>query len=174
MAPILLWSPGNRFVDSLLLGSAVLVVFGFVDDIRAMGYKGKLAGQLIAALIVLRYGGLNITCLGDCLPGGALPQWASLPLTLLVIVRVTNAINLSDDLDGLADGISMMIFICSGVLAGLSERYARSGVAFSGRRGRYFRVPAIQRPSGHHLHGGRTQRKRPIGYGLSWMNCKGS
>jgi UDP-GlcNAc:undecaprenyl-phosphate GlcNAc-1-phosphate transferase len=117
MVPILLWSPGNHFVDSLLLGSAVLVVFGFVDDVKEMGYKGKLTGQLIAALIVMGYGGLRITCLGDCLPGIDLPHWAAWSLTLLAIVGVTNAINLSDGLDGLAGGIAMMIFICLGFLA---------------------------------------------------------
>jgi UDP-GlcNAc:undecaprenyl-phosphate/decaprenyl-phosphate GlcNAc-1-phosphate transferase len=115
--PILLWEPGNPFLDSLLLGSAVLVVFGFVDDIKEMGYKGKLTGQLIAALIVMGHGGLAITCVGDCLPGIDLPDWIALPLTLLAIVGVTNAINLSDGLDGLAGGIAMMIFICLGFLA---------------------------------------------------------
>ncbi|GAB6907125.1 Glycosyltransferase, group 4 family [Desulfosarcina cetonica] len=115
--PILLWSPGSRFVDSLLLGSAVLVGFGFVDDIKEMGYRAKLAGQTIAALIVMGFGGLSITGLGDCLPGIFLSRWIALPLTLLVIVGVTNAINLSDGLDGLAGGISMMIFICLGFLA---------------------------------------------------------
>ena len=117
IVPILLWSPVNRFVDSLLLSSAVLVVFGFVDDLKEMGYKGKLTGQLIAALIVIGYGGLCVTCTGDLLPGIALPRWIALPLTLLAIVGVTNAINLSDGLDGLAGGISMMIFICLGFLA---------------------------------------------------------
>lgn len=116
--PILLWSPGNRFVDSLLAGSGVLVVFGFLDDIKEMDYKVKLTGQIIAALIVVGYGGLSISCMGDCLPSGVeIPQWISWPLTLLAIVGVTNAINLSDGLDGLAGGISMMIFICLGFVA---------------------------------------------------------
>lgn len=118
VVPILLWSPGNRFVDALLLGSGVLVVFGFLDDIKEMGYQGKLTGQIIAALIVIGYGGLSINCVGDCLPVGMLiPKWIALPLTLLAVVGVTNAINLSDGLDGLAGGISMMIFICLGFVA---------------------------------------------------------
>lgn len=118
LVPILLWSPGNPFVDALLLGSGVLAVFGAVDDIREMGYRGKLTGQIVAALIVMGYGELYIRCMGDCLPPGTvIPQWLALPLTLLVIVGVTNAINLSDGLDGLAGGIAMMIFICLGFLA---------------------------------------------------------
>ena len=41
----------------------------------------------------------------------------NIPLTLIVIVGVTNAINLADGLDGLAGGISLLIFICIGWLA---------------------------------------------------------
>ena len=117
VVPILIWSPANRFVNALLLGAGVLVVFGFLDDIKEMDYRGKLCGQIAAALIVTGYGGLSVSCMGECLPGIVLPQWIALPLTLVVIVGVTNAINLSDGLDGLAGGISMMIFICLGVVA---------------------------------------------------------
>lgn len=118
VVPILIWSQGNRLVDGILLGAAVLVVFGLVDDIKEMGYRGKMFGQIIAALIVVVYGGLTIEFVGDCLPEGiVIPKWISIPFTLFAIVGVTNAINLSDGLDGLAGGISMMIFICLGVVA---------------------------------------------------------
>jgi len=46
-----------------------------------------------------------------------LPGWVSIPLTLLAIVGVTNAINLADGLDGLAGGICLLIFTCIGYLA---------------------------------------------------------
>lgn len=118
VVPIMIWSPGNRFVDSLLLGSAVLVAFGLVDDLKELGYRGKLLGQIIAATIVVVYGGLTFDSVGDLLPEGVLiPMWFSVPFTFLAIVGVTNAINLADGLDGLAGGISMMIFICLGVVA---------------------------------------------------------
>jgi UDP-GlcNAc:undecaprenyl-phosphate GlcNAc-1-phosphate transferase len=118
VVPIVIWSPGNRFVDSLLIGAAVLVAFGLVDDLKELGCRGKLLGQIIAAAIVVGYGGLNIYSVGDLLPEGvAIPLWLSVPLTLLAVVGVTNAINLADGLDGLAGGISMMIFICLGVVA---------------------------------------------------------
>lgn len=118
VVPVLIWSPGNRFVDALLLGSAVLVAFGLVDDFKELGYRGKLLGQIIAAMIVVVYGGLTIDAAGDLLPEGlVIPRWISVPLTLVAIVGVTNAINFADGLDGLAGGISMMIFICLGGVA---------------------------------------------------------
>ncbi|NJN70538.1 MAG: undecaprenyl/decaprenyl-phosphate alpha-N-acetylglucosaminyl 1-phosphate transferase, partial [Nitrospira sp.] len=39
-----------------------------------------------------------------------IPAWVSVPLTLMVIVGVTNAVNLSDGLDGLAGGLSLISF----------------------------------------------------------------
>lgn len=118
VVPIVIWSPGNRFVDAMLLGAAVLVAFGLADDLKELGYRGKLLGQIIAAAIVVGYGGLAIESVGDLLPEGVvIPPWFSIPLTMLIVVGVTNAINLADGLDGLAGGISMMIFICLGVVA---------------------------------------------------------
>lgn len=118
MLPILFWSLGDKSVNAVLLGGGILVLFGFLDDFKEMGYRTKLAGQVLAALIVIHYSGLSISCMGDCLPAGiGIPRWISFPLTLFVIVGVTNAINLSDGLDGLAGGISMMMFICLGFMA---------------------------------------------------------
>ena len=118
VVPILLWSPGNPFVHSLLIGSCILVVFGFLDDVRDMGYEAKLVGQLLAALVVVIYGGLRIGHFGDLLPGVTqLPVWVSCPLTVLAVTGVTNAINLSDGLDGLAGGMTMLIFICLAFVA---------------------------------------------------------
>ena len=62
--------------------------------------------------------GVWIGDLGSLLPEGVnLPAWVGIPLTLIVIVGATNAINLSDGLDGLAGGISIMSFICIAYLA---------------------------------------------------------
>lgn len=116
--PIVLWAPMTRFVMSVLLGAAVLVAFGLIDDLKNIGFKEKFFGQIIAALIVILYGGLKIQSLGGLIPGNyILPDWISIPLTLVVIVAVTNAINLSDGLDGLAGGITLLTFLFIGYLA---------------------------------------------------------
>jgi UDP-GlcNAc:undecaprenyl-phosphate GlcNAc-1-phosphate transferase len=116
--PIILWAPMDRFVIAVLLGSCVLVIFGLIDDLKNIGFKSKFTGQIIAALIVILYGGLKIQSLGGLVPGDyILPDWVSIPLTLLAIVAVTNAINLSDGLDGLAGGITLLTFLFIGYLA---------------------------------------------------------
>jgi len=119
---VLLWANGDQFVRAVLLGTGIVVVFGLIDDFRGIGYKGKFVGQIAAALVVIFYGGITIRSLGMLLPHDVLlPMWVAVPLTLVVIIGVTNAINLSDGLDGLAGGISLLSFICIGYLAYRTE-----------------------------------------------------
>jgi UDP-GlcNAc:undecaprenyl-phosphate GlcNAc-1-phosphate transferase len=118
LLPVLFVVDGGRFANSVLIGALIVAAFGLVDDLRTLGWKAKFAGQIIAALVLILYGGLRICSLGSCLPDGVLvPDVPGLVLTLVVIVGVTNAINLSDGLDGLAGGTSLLIFLCLGFMA---------------------------------------------------------
>jgi UDP-GlcNAc:undecaprenyl-phosphate GlcNAc-1-phosphate transferase len=120
--PIIIWTPMTAFVQSVLIGSGILIIFGLVDDIREIGFKTKFFGQILAAVIVILYGGLRIESLGMFAPKGfILPIWLSIPVTLIIIVAVTNAINLSDGLDGLAGGLTLLTFLCIGYLSYLNQ-----------------------------------------------------
>jgi len=103
--PVALWNLSDPFVRAYLAGAVVMVAFGIVDDTRGLAPKWKFLGQIAAALVVVFYGGVKIHTLGTLLPEGTvLPEWFCVPLTVLAIVGVTNAINLADGLDGLAGG----------------------------------------------------------------------
>ena len=116
--PLMYWLHAEPFVIAWLAGAAVIALFGAVDDLRTLGPKTKFAGQIAAALIMIFYGGLKIKTLGMLLPDGfILPDGIAVPLTLIAIVGVTNAINLADGLDGLAGGICLLIFSSIGYLA---------------------------------------------------------
>ena len=120
--PIIIWTPMSELVKSILIGSGILIIFGLTDDIREIGFKTKFFGQILAALVVILYGELRIENLGMFAPRGfILPIWLSIPLTLVIIVAVTNAINLSDGLDGLAGGLTLLTFLCIGYLSYLNE-----------------------------------------------------
>jgi len=120
-APLLFWNYANSFVASYLGGAAVLVFFGLLDDLRDLSPTTKLFGQIIAALIAIFVGGVEIRSLGMLLPDGyLLPFFISLPLTLVAIVGATNAINLADGLDGLAGGICLLVFTGIGYLSYIS------------------------------------------------------
>jgi len=103
--PVALWNLSDPFVRAYLAGAVVMVAFGIVDDTRGLAPKWKFLGQIAAALVVVFFGGVKIHTLGALLPEGTvLPEWFCVPLTVLAIVGVTNAINLADGLDGLAGG----------------------------------------------------------------------
>lgn len=117
MAPVMLWAPMTPFTKGLLIGTLIIVLFGVADDIKDLSPNVKLVGQLMAALVAILVGGVKINDLGNFLPAGmVLPDWAAIPLTIFVIIGVTNATNLSDGLDGLAGGIALLIFLCIGYL----------------------------------------------------------
>lgn len=118
LIPIVLWLPFDNSLKAIVLGTAIVVLFGFIDDALGLSYVWKFAAQIAAAIIVTCYGDVWIHDFGALLPGGLhLSGWIGIPLTVIVIVGATNAINLSDGLDGLAGGTSIMSFICIAYLA---------------------------------------------------------
>jgi UDP-GlcNAc:undecaprenyl-phosphate GlcNAc-1-phosphate transferase len=121
--PVLLLAPKSPPLVAYIIGSAIIVLFGLIDDFRGMGYKSKFAAQIAAALIVVILGGVKVTSLGTLLPyNWVVPNFIAIPFTVLVIVGITNAINLSDGLDGLAGGISLLGFCCIAYLAHLEDQ----------------------------------------------------
>lgn len=102
--------PENPTAPFIILGASMIIITGVLDDMFEITAKAKLLGQLIAAGIVI-YGGLDIDFIK--LPfGGELDfGYLNIPLTILWIVGITNAINLIDGLDGLAAGVSTIALI---------------------------------------------------------------
>jgi len=94
----------------VLLSAAAFIFFvGLIDDIRTKSLRAriKFLAQLVAAIAVYAVGiRIRSVVVADWLTLDF--GWFSLPLTLLWIVGITNAVNLSDGLDGLAAGISAM------------------------------------------------------------------
>lgn len=105
--PLLVWLRNEALLDAYLVGALLLVVMGVWDDRRDLTPRAKFAAQIAAALCVVVWGGIQIhsVTLTDRVE---LPGFVSLPLTVLFIVGITNAINLSDGLDGLAGGTTLL------------------------------------------------------------------
>jgi UDP-GlcNAc:undecaprenyl-phosphate GlcNAc-1-phosphate transferase len=101
--------PSVEALPALLVGGAILVVAGMVDDVAGLAPLAKLAAQAAAAIaaFALGLGPRELT-----FPWGTLELgWAAFPVTLLWIVGVINAINLIDGLDGLAAGIVVVALV---------------------------------------------------------------
>jgi UDP-GlcNAc:undecaprenyl-phosphate GlcNAc-1-phosphate transferase len=98
-------------VRPLLVGGVLISLVGAYDDWRGIPVLHKFLFQLLAACILVTSGihaRLFTNPLGEALDLG----WIGVPITVLWIVGVTNAMNLIDGLDGLATG--------AGVIASLS------------------------------------------------------
>ncbi len=93
----------------IVVGTAIAFGVGLWDDIRPLGPWIKLFFQIVAALIAVVGGGVRIEQI--VLPGDIewIFGWLSVPVTVLWIVLVMNAMNLIDGLDGLAAGLGVIV-----------------------------------------------------------------
>ena len=89
--------PTDRRAIAIVAGATLLFVVGLWDDARGLRPSAKLAAQLAAAAILI-LGGVEVA-----LPGRRV---IGIPLTLFWVVGITNAMNLLDNMDGLASGVA--------------------------------------------------------------------
>lgn len=109
-------------MNSILIGSFIVILTGIIDDIKPIKAKHKMLGHLIAASIIVFYGGIlldRISAFGYTLEFGVLAY----PLTILFIVACTNIINLIDGLDGLSSGICCIFYITIAIIGFFQGRY---------------------------------------------------
>jgi UDP-GlcNAc:undecaprenyl-phosphate/decaprenyl-phosphate GlcNAc-1-phosphate transferase len=115
--PALAFLPFGRETRGLLLGAAVAVTVGAVDDFRGLRWFEKLGGQLVAAGIPVWFGIWVDRFTFPLLGVHRLPEWAGAPLTILWIVAIMNMVNFLDGLDGLAAGVSGIAGLTFSVIA---------------------------------------------------------
>lgn len=112
LAALLVGTDFGPRLQGLALGVSVLLAFGIWDDRRELDYRTKLLGQLVAVTLCLAFSDVRIATL--TLAGRhALPVDLSTLLTGAFLLGVTNAVNLSDGLDGLAGGMALLC--CCGI-----------------------------------------------------------
>lgn len=95
----------DRPILGLLIGTTVITLVGVVDDVRGIRPLGKLAGQLLAAAILLPFG-IGMDVLTNPLGGMVFLGPLGAGLTLVWLVALCNVMNLIDGVDGLASGIA--------------------------------------------------------------------
>ena len=120
LIPVFLWVEVDQAILSLLLGIGVISVFGVWDDRGDLDYRLKFAGQILAAGIVVLYGGIAIKVV-PFFGFDPVSPWFSIPLSVFVLVAVTNAVNLADGLDGLAAGVVLLSLAGVAILALLAD-----------------------------------------------------
>ena len=120
MVSMLLFVRIDHQLKGILLGASIIVVLGVVDDMSPLRASFKFCVQIVAALVAV-FHGVVIEILSNPNVFAENPywelNWLSIPITVLWIVGITNAVNLIDGLDGLACGVSTISAVSMLVIA---------------------------------------------------------
>lgn len=120
------------WAQALLLcsGLTLLFIVGIADDLIGVRYRQKFLVQLVAAAM-FPLAGLYINDFYGLLGIHYVSSFIGVPLTLLLVVFITNAVNLIDGIDGLASGLSMVALSVFGTLAVIDGRWMSALLAFA-------------------------------------------
>lgn len=115
----------DKQLSGILIGSSMILIMGIVDDVYQLKALPKLLIQIMAAIVLIAFG---VTVKSVTIPfivgdGSAQINYFGIPLTILWVVGITNAINLIDGLDGLACGICMISALTLFGVSMISARY---------------------------------------------------
>lgn len=95
-------------LGGIFTGGLVIFALGFIDDLKALRPEIKLAGQIVAALILVA-SGIRLNLFIEV-------WWITVPLTVVWVVLITNSMNLLDNMDGLSGGVAVIaalsFFLC--------------------------------------------------------------
>ncbi len=96
---LLLFSPQQYLTElgAVLAGAGVLALVGLLDDRYTLGIRVRLF-MMAAAAVILVLAGIQIRLFGT--------PWIDMPLTVLWVMAITNAVNFLDNMDGLAAGLT--------------------------------------------------------------------
>lgn len=108
--------PSSVTSELQYFAAAATVIFflGIKDDILVLSASKKFIGQLIAAGIIIKFGGIQITNMHGFLGIYEIPHIASIVLSIFTIIVITNSFNLIDGVDGLAGSLGLLTTLVFG------------------------------------------------------------
>ena len=122
LAGYMLFGEQSIRMNSILIGSFIMILTGIIDDIKPIKASQKLLGHIIAASVIVFYGGIllnDVTAFGLSFDFGVFAY----PITVFFLVACANIINLIDGLDGLSGGICSIFFATISIIAIYQGRY---------------------------------------------------
>jgi len=117
LVPALAFLHSGRENRGILLGAAIAVTVGLIDDFRGLPWFGKLGGQLAAAGVATGFGIWVDRFTFPFVGIHTLHAWVGIPLTIVWIVAIMNMVNFLDGLDGLAAGVAAISGLTFSVIA---------------------------------------------------------
>ncbi len=104
----------------LVLGGILIGIVGAIDDVREIGAKRKLLGQVVAATLAAAAGARFLVFDVPGLGTMDIPAPAGIALGVVWILAFINAMNLIDGLDGLAGGVAFFAAVTNAIIAALT------------------------------------------------------
>ncbi|MBR1806523.1 MAG: undecaprenyl/decaprenyl-phosphate alpha-N-acetylglucosaminyl 1-phosphate transferase [Selenomonadaceae bacterium] len=98
-------------IVGLVLSGSLIVALGLVDDYKNLPAKVKLAGQIVAAAVLVLFFDVRIDFVTDPFGDFLYLDKLAVPATIFWLVGLTNTVNLIDGLDGLAAGVASIASI---------------------------------------------------------------
>lgn len=116
----------DRFVMSLMMGSALIVAVGVADDVVNLSVRARLVTEAAIVGLVILSTGFYVDNFGGLLPANHyhIGLWG-IPLTVFAVIGLINAFNMLDGIDGLAASVAM---VCIAAVL----MFDRAGWAFVG------------------------------------------
>jgi UDP-GlcNAc:undecaprenyl-phosphate GlcNAc-1-phosphate transferase len=108
--------PSGNGLSGILVGGTIIFLLGLADDLYNLSPKFKLFVQIGAALIAFLLG-VKIEFLNNPMGGVLWLGMFTLPVTILWIVGISNAMNFIDGVDGLAGTVGIISAVTLGVVA---------------------------------------------------------
>jgi len=128
---LLFWSDNFENIQFILVSILIVFIVGLIDDLRAISAFKKLIGQILATLVLIFLGDLQIDSMHGVLGVHDLPIWASVSFTIFVVIVIINGFNLIDGIDGLAGGLGLISSLSFGVIALIIGQVDIALIAFS-------------------------------------------
>ncbi|MGF1547643.1 MAG: glycosyltransferase family 4 protein [Thiotrichales bacterium] len=129
LAAFLLLHPFTPLLTGYWIGVIIIVVVGVLDDRFDLNYRIKFAAQISAIVLAIGIGDVRVETFPFVLTDVGVPAPLGYALALFFILTVTNAVNLSDGLDGLAGGVALLSLL---VMVLMAFQSGSSPIAFLG------------------------------------------
>ena len=123
-------STSSSFLYIFMISGSIILIAGFLDDCICLNYKYKFIAQIVASCFFVFASGMRIPLL-YALFGfeSQISIYADIIITSIFIIGTINIINLSDGLDALASGLSIITFVVLAFVAYDSNQSSVLGIS---------------------------------------------
>ena len=123
---VLVWTlPGDRFVQALGIGGAILFVTGMLDDYRHLSPTLRFLIQVVACLAMILWADVRLVDFGRLIWDGTFALGiVAVPITIFAAMGVINSFNMIDGMDGLAGSIFLVAALGMSLFAGMAGETA--------------------------------------------------